>query len=39
MSLTEQTREKDIIQALELKIRPLIKELKFYFDGKDYYNC
>ncbi len=34
MSLTEQTREKDIIQALELKIRPLIKELKFYFDGK-----
>ena len=34
MSLTEQTREKDIIQRLELKIRPLIKELKFYFDGK-----
>ena len=34
MSLTEQTREKDIIQALELKIRPLVKELKFYFDGK-----
>ncbi len=34
MSLTEQTREKDIIQNLELKIRPLIKELKFYFDGK-----
>ena len=34
MSLTEQTREKDIIQTLELKIRPLVKELKFYFDGK-----
>ena len=34
MALTEQTREKDIIQRLELKIRPLIKELKFYFDGK-----
>ena len=34
MSLTEQTREKDILQRLELKIRPLIKELKFYFDGK-----
>ena len=34
LSLTEQTREKDIIQRLELKIRPLIKELKFYFDGK-----
>ena len=34
MALTEQSREKDIIQRLELKIRPLIKELKFYFDGK-----
>ncbi len=34
LSLTEQTREKDIIQRLELKIRPLVKELKFYFDGK-----
>ena len=34
MSLTEQTKEKDIIQTLELKIRPLVKELKFYFDGK-----
>ena len=34
MSITEQTREKDIIQRLELKIRPLTKELKFYFDGK-----
>lgn len=34
MSITEQTREKDILQRLEIKIRPLIKELKFYFDGK-----
>ena len=34
MSITEQTREKDIIQRLELKIRPLTRELKFYFDGK-----
>lgn len=34
MSITEQTREKDIIQNLELKIRPLTRELKFYFDGK-----
>ena len=33
-ALTEQTREKDILQRLELKIRPLVKELKFYFDGK-----
>ncbi len=34
MSITEQTREKDILQRLEIKIRPLTKELKFYFDGK-----
>ena len=34
MSMTEQTHEKDIMQRLELKIRPLTKELKFYFDGK-----
>lgn len=27
------THEKDILERLELKIRPLIKELKFYFDG------
>ena len=34
MSITEQTREKDILQRLEIKIRHLTKELKFYFDGK-----
>ena len=34
MSMTEQTQERDIMQRLELKVRPLIKELKFYFDGK-----
>ncbi len=33
MSLTEQTQEKDILERLELKLRPLTKELKFYFDG------
>ncbi len=27
------THEKDILERLELKIRPLVKELKFYFDG------
>lgn len=32
-SMPEKTREKDILEALELKIRPLIKELKYYFDG------
>ena len=26
--------ERDILEKLELKIRPLVKELKFYFDGK-----
>lgn len=27
------THERDILERLELKIRPLVKELKFYFDG------
>ncbi|MEG2351197.1 MAG: ATP-binding protein [Bacilli bacterium] len=27
------THEKDILERLELKIRPLVKELKYYFDG------
>ncbi|HOZ53738.1 MAG TPA: ATP-binding protein [Bacilli bacterium] len=27
------THEKDILEKLELKVRPLVKELKFYFDG------
>ena len=33
MSMTEQTHERDIMQGTELKVRPLTKELKFYFDG------
>ena len=33
MSMTEQTQERDIMERLELKIRPIVKELKFYFDG------
>ncbi len=33
MSMTEQTQERDIMERLELKVRPIIKELKFYFDG------
>ena len=28
------THERDILEKLELKIRSLVKELKFYFDGK-----
>ena len=33
MSLTEQTEERAILERLELKVRPIVKELKFYFDG------
>ena len=33
MSMTEQTQERDIMERLELKIRPFTKELRFYFDG------
>ena len=33
LAMPEKTREKDILEALELKIRPIIKELRFYFDG------
>ena len=33
LSIPDQTREKDILERLELKIRPIIKELRFYFDG------
>lgn len=34
LSMPEQTHEKDILQRLQLKIKPLVTELKFYFDGK-----
>ncbi len=27
------TQEKDILERLELKVRPITKELRFYFDG------
>ncbi len=29
----QMTHERDIMEKLELKVRPLVKELKFYFDG------
>jgi type IV secretory pathway VirB4 component len=32
-SMTEKTHEKDVMERLELKIRPLIKELRYYFTG------
>ena len=31
--MSEKTHEKDILERLELKIRPIVKELKYYFDG------
>lgn len=33
MAMTERTRERDVMERLELKIRPLTRELKYYFDG------
>ncbi len=33
LSMTEATRERDVVERLELKIRPLIKELRYYFTG------
>ena len=33
LSIPEKTHEKDVLERLELKIRPLVKELKYYFDG------
>ena len=32
--MTDQTQEKQIMETLELKVRPLTQELKYYFDGK-----
>ena len=33
MAMPEKTHERDILEKLELKIRPIVKELKYYFDG------
>ena len=33
-AMPEQNREREILEALELKLRPLINELRYYFDGK-----
>lgn len=32
-AMVEKTHERDVLEMLELKIRPLIKELQYYFDG------
>ena len=33
LAMPEKTQEKDVLEKLELKIRPIVKELRFYFDG------
>lgn len=33
LSMPDATRERDVIERLELKIRPLTKELRYYFTG------
>lgn len=33
LSMPDKTRERDIMERLELKIRPLIHELRYYFTG------
>lgn len=32
-SMTEPTRERDVMERLELKVRPFTKELRYYFNG------
>ncbi|MCR5787843.1 MAG: DUF87 domain-containing protein [Bacilli bacterium] len=33
LSMNDQTHERDVMERLELKIRPLVKELRYYFTG------
>lgn len=33
LAMPEKTQERDVLEKLELKIRPIVKELRFYFDG------
>ena len=33
-SMTEKTHERDVMERLELKLRPFVKELQYYFNGK-----
>jgi len=33
LSMPDKTRERDIMERLELKIRPLVRELRYYFTG------
>lgn len=34
LAMTDHTHERDIMERLELKVRPLTQELRYYFDGK-----
>ena len=33
VSLTEKTHERDVMERLELKVRPFVRELSYYFNG------
>lgn len=33
-AMPDQNKERDILEQLELKLRPIIKELRYYFDGQ-----
>ncbi len=33
LALTEKTHERDVMERLELKIRPFVRELSYYFNG------
>ncbi len=33
LSLTEKTHERDVMERLELKVRPFVRELSYYFNG------
>ena len=33
LSMTDATHERDVMERLELKVRPLVNELKYYFTG------
>ncbi|MDD3241801.1 MAG: ATP-binding protein [Bacilli bacterium] len=33
LSMTDRTQEREIMERLELKIRPITQELRYYFDG------
>lgn len=33
LSMPDKTQEKDVLEKLEIKIRPIVKELRYYFDG------